>query len=339
MEAFFYLCLFVFWTLFGSFWSVLIYRLKKKEKWISNWRSHCTSCLTTLKALDLIPIVSWVMNKGRCKYCKEKVSSLYPILEISTWALFAMIWYFLIDPSMIFAFNWLEIARLLFWLAVWFITIIYTFYDILFLEIHEWVLFSWVLLIFLAISAQTLYPAFHLIETLPVGLENISASFAAIVISSIIIWSLYIIMTSELHEIVDVVLLSFSIFMLYLFKTYTGIDLSSVALLNWVVWALAIFIFFFIQIVVSWWKWMWWGDLRIAIMIWLVLWISLSAAWLMLTYMAWSIIWISYLVYSKMKNKGKKLDSQVPFWPFLAVWFFVTMFYSTEILNTISIYF
>jgi leader peptidase (prepilin peptidase) / N-methyltransferase len=47
--------------------------------------------LTVLKAIDLIPIVSWVMNKGNCKYCKEKVSSIYPILELSTGALFAMI--------------------------------------------------------------------------------------------------------------------------------------------------------------------------------------------------------------------------------------------------------
>ena len=339
METFLYICLFIFGTLFGSFSSVLIYRLKKKEQWITMWRSHCPKCLTPLKAIDLIPIVSWLFNKAKCRYCKEKVSSIYPILELSTWVLFAMIWYFLIDPNLIFALNWLEITKLLFWLIIWFITIIYTFYDILFLEIHEWVLFSWVLLIFIAISAQTLYPPFALIETLPLWLENISASFAAIVIASIIIWILYIIMTSELHEIVDVVLLSSAIFLLYLFKIQTWMALSEVALLNSIVWVLIIFIFFFIQIVLSWWSWMWWWDLRIAIMIWLILWISLSVPWLMITYMVWSIIWIWYLIHSKIKYKWKKLDTQIPFWPFLAIWFFATMFYSTEINNIIWMYF
>ena len=339
MEYFFYLCLFVFWTLFWSFSSVLIYRLKSGEAWIMWWRSHCPKCNNILESLELIPIFSWIKNLWKCHYCKEKVSSIYPLLELSTWALFAFIWYFLIDFNLISDFNWLEIMKLMFWLMIWFITILYTFYDILFLEIHEWILLTWIWIIFFALSAQTLLNDFSLITILPTWIDSLSIWFSAIFISFIIISILYVIMLKELHEIVDIVLLIISVFLLYLFKVQTWISLSDVAIINWIVWVLAIFIFFFLQIIVSKWKWMWWGDLRIAIMIWLILWISFSFPWLMLTYMVWSIIWIFFIIHSRIKNKWKQMDTQIPFWPFLAIWFFLTIFFSNDISNIISIYF
>jgi prepilin signal peptidase PulO-like enzyme (type II secretory pathway) len=339
MEYLFYICLFILGTMLGSFWSVIIYRLKSGEGWISNWRSHCPKCNTMLNALDLIPIVSWAINKAKCKHCKEKVSSIYPLLELSTWLLFTFIWYFLIDYNLIINFNILEITKLLFWLSIWFITILYTYYDILFLEIHEWILLSWIWIIITWLAAQTLINDFTLISILPTWIESIVSWLSAIFITIIIIWILYIIMLKELHEIADIILLAISILILYLFKVQTWINLWDIAILNWLIWVLAIFIFFFIQIIISKWAWMWWWDLRIATMVGLILWISFSFPWLMLTYMAWSIIWISFLIYSKTKNKSTKLNTQIPFWPFLAIWFFLTVFYSTEISNIISIYF
>lgn len=339
MELFFYFCLFIFWTLFWSFSSVLIYRLKSWESGIMNGRSHCPKCNNILESLELIPIFSWIKNLWKCHYCKEKVSSIYPLLELSTWILFALIWYFLIDYTLIASLNWLEITKLLFWLSIWFISIIYTFYDILFLEIHEWVLLIWIWIILTALSAQTLFGDFTLINVLPSWIESMPVWFSAILITFIIIWILYTIMLKELHEIVDIILLLLSIWLLYLFKLQTWLDLSEVAVLNWITWVLAIFSFFFLQIVLSKWRALGGWDLRIAIMVWLLLWISYSFVWLMITYMVWSIIWIVILSHSKIKNKWQKLDTQIPFWPFLAIWFFITIFYSKEIINLISIYF
>jgi leader peptidase (prepilin peptidase)/N-methyltransferase len=37
-----------------------------------------------LNALDLIPVFSWILNKTKCKHCNEKVSAIYPLLELST---------------------------------------------------------------------------------------------------------------------------------------------------------------------------------------------------------------------------------------------------------------
>jgi hypothetical protein len=121
------------------------------------------------------------------------------------------------------------------------------------------------------------------------------------------------------------------------------VNLSDIAILNWILWALWIFLFFFIQIVISGWAWMWWGDLRIAIFIWLILWTSLAFPGVMITYLVWSIIWLSLIWYSKVKNlnkkKATKFNTQIPFWPFLATWFFITILFQNSILELMRIYF
>jgi len=64
----------------GSFLNVCIYRVPA-EKSIAFPPSHCTKCEHNLSPLDLVPIFSYVFLKGRCKYCKEKISLRYPIIE------------------------------------------------------------------------------------------------------------------------------------------------------------------------------------------------------------------------------------------------------------------
>lgn len=64
----------------GSFLNVCIYRIPKKESIIFP-PSHCTSCDESLRPWDLIPILSYVFNRGRCRYCGEKISPQYPIIE------------------------------------------------------------------------------------------------------------------------------------------------------------------------------------------------------------------------------------------------------------------
>ncbi len=327
MENFFYLTLFIFGTLFWSFASVLIYRLKSGEKWILNWRSHCPKCNNTLQAMELIPIFSWLKNLWKCHYCKEKISNIYPLLELSTWILFSLIWYFLIDYNLIYSLNIFEITKLLFWLSIWFITILYTFYDLLFLKIHDWIMLSWIILWFIYLSAETYFNNSLLIST------------TSIILSLTIIWWLYIIMLKELKEIWDILIILWSIIILYVYKIYFWINLTDISILNWLIWGLSIFIFFFLQIILSKWAWMGGWDLRIAIMIWLLLWTSLIFPWLMITYMIWSIIWIIFVIYWKFKKKWTTINAQIPFWPFLALGFFINIFYAPEILNIMSIYF
>ncbi len=65
----------------GSFSSALIHRVPRNLSWKTK-RSSCPSCSSVLGVVDLIPIVSWCMFRGKCRHCSNKISSIYPILEI-----------------------------------------------------------------------------------------------------------------------------------------------------------------------------------------------------------------------------------------------------------------
>jgi len=64
-----------------SFLNVVIYRLPRRIQF-TNGKSMCTSCGHKLEAKDLIPIVSWLSLKGRCRYCGEKISVRYTVVEL-----------------------------------------------------------------------------------------------------------------------------------------------------------------------------------------------------------------------------------------------------------------
>lgn len=64
----------------GSFLNVCIYRIPM-EKSIAFPPSHCTKCNHNLNPLDLIPVISYMFLKGKCRYCSEKISIRYPLIE------------------------------------------------------------------------------------------------------------------------------------------------------------------------------------------------------------------------------------------------------------------
>jgi leader peptidase (prepilin peptidase) / N-methyltransferase len=78
----------LFGLIVGSFLNVVIYRIPRQESLISP-RSHCPSCRTLLKEYDNIPVLSWLLLKGRCRSCHEAISPRYIVVELATAALFA----------------------------------------------------------------------------------------------------------------------------------------------------------------------------------------------------------------------------------------------------------
>ncbi len=72
----------------GSFLNVVIARVPKRES-VVRPRSHCPRCSTQLADRDNIPVVSWLVLRGRCRTCSEPISVRYPLVELSTGALFA----------------------------------------------------------------------------------------------------------------------------------------------------------------------------------------------------------------------------------------------------------
>lgn len=72
--------------IFGSFVSMASYRLQNSR---SMWpRSECVMCHTKLKPIDLIPLLSYIISHGKCRYCSEDISSRYPLIELMTATLF-----------------------------------------------------------------------------------------------------------------------------------------------------------------------------------------------------------------------------------------------------------
>jgi len=73
----------------GSFLGVVIERLPAGKPFV--WgRSRCDACGHVLEPLDLIPFASWLLARGRCRYCRARLSVFYPLIELA--ALLAVIW-------------------------------------------------------------------------------------------------------------------------------------------------------------------------------------------------------------------------------------------------------
>ncbi|MGZ4213894.1 MAG: prepilin peptidase [Actinomycetota bacterium] len=79
----------LFGLIFGSFANVVVHRVPLKES-IVHPRSRCPSCGTELRARDNIPVLSWLLLRGRCRYCGAPISARYPAIELLTAALFGL---------------------------------------------------------------------------------------------------------------------------------------------------------------------------------------------------------------------------------------------------------
>ena len=83
----FYLTIFLLGLLIGSFLNVCIWRLPREESVIRPG-SHCPVCSTALRARDLVPLLSWLFLRGKCRYCGAPISIRYPVVELLTGVLF-----------------------------------------------------------------------------------------------------------------------------------------------------------------------------------------------------------------------------------------------------------
>ena len=74
--------IFIFGIVIGSFLNVCIYRIPKKETVVFG-HSHCMNCQKEIKWYDLIPVISYLILGGKCRYCKERLSLQYPCIELT----------------------------------------------------------------------------------------------------------------------------------------------------------------------------------------------------------------------------------------------------------------
>ena len=114
----------------GSFSSLLIWRLHHEEAGIMWGRSRCPECKKTLGVFNLIPVLSWVFQRGKCVHCKKEISSRYPTIELVFAIVFVLFtqafWFDSLFPFLI--------------VSVFFLLVLF-FYDLWFFEVDSRIAF------------------------------------------------------------------------------------------------------------------------------------------------------------------------------------------------------
>lgn len=115
MEWMLWIVMWVLGSSVGSFINVVVYRLPRKwqqpEARISLWRpvSHCPKCKQALRWRDLLPVISWLLLRGKCRDCYSAISARYPVVEFfSASVSLILVFFFPVDGHF-------AITLLLFW--------------------------------------------------------------------------------------------------------------------------------------------------------------------------------------------------------------------------------
>ena len=91
-----FVIVFFFGLAVGSFLNAVIYRLEKGESALRG-RSYCPQCRHTLAWYDLIPLLSFALLGGKCRYCTKPISIQYPLVELATAFLFVVVFWFVLQ--------------------------------------------------------------------------------------------------------------------------------------------------------------------------------------------------------------------------------------------------
>ncbi len=101
----FYCLLFILGAIIGSFLNVIILRTHQNSSIVFG-RSHCSQCRHQLRWYELVPVISFLWLRGKCRKCKGVLSRQYLLVELATAILFVVITYYTIDPIALLAGDW-----------------------------------------------------------------------------------------------------------------------------------------------------------------------------------------------------------------------------------------
>lgn len=147
MTIAFYLILWALGAIFGSFASAVLPRLHEKKDFVSE-RSACPKCWHELGFFDLFPIFSYLFLGGKCRYCKAKIPTFHVLLEISMVLMFLLIGFYFGNPEAYAMGDFVWMGELGYLLVAGFVTISFCAYDLMYLEIPDEFLLSFLVLAF-----------------------------------------------------------------------------------------------------------------------------------------------------------------------------------------------
>ncbi len=123
--------IFIFGLIIGSFLNCVIWRLYKEESFVSG-SSYCPHCHHRLGFWDLFPVLSYIFLMGKCRYCKQKISIQYPLIELITAILFSLVFIHLGSTISL---------ELLFWLIIMAFLIVIFVFDLKYFIIPDEVIY------------------------------------------------------------------------------------------------------------------------------------------------------------------------------------------------------
>ena len=145
-----------YWVMFlvgacvGSFLGVVLYRLRRNRSALKG-RSVCDHCRKQIAWYDNIPLLSFLLLGGKCRYCRRPINPEYPVMELLVGAQFVWV-YWLLKINFNF-FNWVEgwysLALLIYWLVLFSGSIAMAIYDFKYLLIPDQVLGPLIVIAFL----------------------------------------------------------------------------------------------------------------------------------------------------------------------------------------------
>jgi leader peptidase (prepilin peptidase) / N-methyltransferase len=151
---------FIFGLIIGSFLNVVVYRLNAVESLLE--RSHCPHCRKKVRWFDNVPLLSFVLLSARCRDCGEKISWQYPLTELTTGIVFALIgnyFFYSYDSS-----SWLLTA---YYLAIFSLLLVIFMYDLKYMEIPMVILWIGIALsavYFLSVDGQNFHVAASILD-------------------------------------------------------------------------------------------------------------------------------------------------------------------------------
>lgn len=150
---------FLFGLVFGSFNNVLIHRLPKDQN--IGGRSRCLHCQREIPLKDLIPLLSYIVLRGKCRRCGKDISIYYPIVELLTGLAFSFVTFWVLNYYLSLSIFY-YLPLLFFWLFFVDILIITFFSDLIYGIIPDQVTFSSMVV---AVVYQIFTPAFNVVAT------------------------------------------------------------------------------------------------------------------------------------------------------------------------------
>ncbi len=298
--------------IFGSFSSVLIYRWKHHIWGIWTGRSQCPDCHHTLRATELVPVFSYIFQWGKCASCKKPIPTIYPLLELTMGIWFGGIAYVVSSLSVpIFSPG----ALLLLIFA--FITSIYIWYDILYMEIPDQALIPGIYLalatLFVSTYAHspflsTLY-SYRLWESSLLGNSLLWAwvLYSFFYLQILIPGGIYALNKWNIRLFGEIILSYFlyplHILSFWYFLKEESEEVSTEEIPTWIGG----------------------GDLRIALFIGLTLGLSHGVVSFVFAYILGSIFGIGYIIVTKNRK------AQIAFGPFLWIGWMLVLFFSSDI--------